>query len=79
MSPNNMTQVLHSGLKNDSEKESFQVKYKANGVVFPCLYIKICPLLAWGANFNFSVWFVELMGISQVDSVQKIYKDYIQV
>lgn len=79
MTPNNMTQVLHSGLKNDSEMESFPVKFKANSVIFPCLYIKICPLLAWGANFNFSVWYVELHGINHVETVQKVYKDYIQV
>jgi hypothetical protein len=33
LTPNNMTELLHSGLKNDSEKETFALKHKANGVV----------------------------------------------
>ena len=56
----NMTELLHSGLRNDSEPETFSLVHKSEGVLFPCQYIKIVPLLAWGANFNFSIWFIEL-------------------
>ncbi len=47
--------------------------------VFPCLYIKIAPLLAWGANFNFSIWYLELHGTSDTDLVQRVYQDYVKV
>jgi Muskelin N-terminus len=30
---NNMTELLHAGLRNDSEAETFQLRYTANGVV----------------------------------------------
>ncbi|TPX48357.1 hypothetical protein SeMB42_g03037 [Synchytrium endobioticum] len=75
--PDNMVELLHSGLRNDTDGETFSLKYKVNNVVFPCLYIKILPLLAWGANFNFSIWFVELRGLSQPQVVDKAYWDYI--
>ncbi|KAJ3265912.1 Muskelin 1, intracellular mediator containing kelch motif [Chytriomyces hyalinus] len=77
LSPNNMTELLHAGLRNDSEAETFSLKHKVNDVVFPCQYIKIAPHLAWGPNFNFSIWFVELKGISQPEHVDKIYWDYV--
>ncbi|KAJ3111648.1 Muskelin 1, intracellular mediator containing kelch motif, partial [Physocladia obscura] len=62
---NNMTELLHAGLRNDSEPETFSLKHKLNGVVFPCQYIKIVPNLAWGPNFNFSIWYVELRGLGE--------------
>eukprot|EP00842_Homolaphlyctis_polyrhiza_P000688 jgi/Hompol1/161/HPOL_002138-RA len=77
MSPNNMLELLHSGLRNDSEQETFALKFRANGIVFPCQYIKIVPLLAWGANFNFSVWYVELRGIAEPDIVEQANWQYI--
>jgi len=77
LTPNNMIELLHSGLKNDCETETFALKYKSNDIVFPCLYIKICPLVAWGTNFNFSIWYVELRGISQQHIVDKLYQEYV--
>ncbi|KAG0236670.1 Muskelin 1, intracellular mediator containing kelch motif [Actinomortierella wolfii] len=65
------------GLRNDHEPETFLLKHKANTVVFPCQYIKIVPLMAWGANFNFSVWFVEVKGIDDPEIVQETYFQYI--
>ncbi|KAI8905071.1 Muskelin N-terminus-domain-containing protein [Gorgonomyces haynaldii] len=76
MSLTNMTEILHSGLRNDSEPETFALVHKSNGVYFPCQYIKIVPLIAWGANFNFSIWFVELRGIQQKEVVQKAFQEY---
>jgi hypothetical protein len=35
--------------------------------------------MAWGANFNFSVWFVELRGVQDPSVVDKVYSDYISV
>ncbi|KAF8931491.1 hypothetical protein BGZ58_007592 [Dissophora ornata] len=65
------------GLRNDSEPETFLLKHKTNSVVFPCQYIKIVPLMAWGPNFNFSVWHVEVKGIPDPELVQETYFQYI--
>ncbi|KAG0343380.1 hypothetical protein BG005_002456, partial [Podila minutissima] len=40
-------------------------------------YIKIVPLMAWGPNFNFSVWHVEVKGIPDAELVQETYFQYI--
>ncbi|KAL1924690.1 uncharacterized protein VTP21DRAFT_4344 [Calcarisporiella thermophila] len=76
LTPDNMNELLHSGLKNDCEPETFPLKHMANSVIVPCQYIKIVPLMAWGANFNYSIWYVELNGISDPSIVQKAYTDY---
>lgn len=47
--------------------------------VFPCQYLKIVPIAAWGANFNFSIWCVEIRGISDSKVVQPAYDDFIRV
>lgn len=55
--------LLESGLKNDSIPETFRLQPLIDGHNIPCRFIKIVPLQCWGPNFNFSIWFVELMGI----------------
>ena len=57
-------EILHDGLKNDTEPESFDIRttIKSTSNVFPVQYIKICPILAHGTNFNFSIWYLELNG-----------------
>ncbi|KAI8598594.1 Muskelin N-terminus-domain-containing protein [Dissophora ornata] len=77
LTTSNMTELLHTGLRNDSEPETFLLKHKTNSVVFPCQYIKIVPLMAWGPNFNFSVWHVEVKGIPDPELVQETYFQYI--
>lgn len=40
-----MTEILHSGLKNDSISETFPIRHVNNaGVYFPTRYVKIVPL-----------------------------------
>ncbi|KAL0278114.1 UNVERIFIED_CONTAM: hypothetical protein PYX00_000022 [Menopon gallinae] len=56
-------ELLESGLKNDSTPETFSLKVTIDGHCVPCRYIKIMPLQCWGPSFNFSIWFVELMGV----------------
>lgn len=56
-------ELLESGLKNDSTPETFPLKPVLDGHNVPCRFIKIMPLQCWGPSFNFSIWFVELMGI----------------
>ena len=42
---NNMSEVLHSSLKNDTVPETFSVKYiNRAGICFPTRYVKIVPL-----------------------------------
>ncbi|KAF9187936.1 Muskelin 1, intracellular mediator containing kelch motif [Haplosporangium sp. Z 767] len=77
LTTSNMTELLHTGLRNDHEPETFLLKHKTNAVVFPCQYIKIVPLMAWGANFNFSIWHVEVKGVPDPELVQETYFKYI--
>lgn len=77
LTTSNMTELLHTGLRNDNEPETFLLKHKTNAVVFPCRYIKIVPLMAWGANFNFSIWHVQLKGIPDPVLVQETYLQYV--
>ncbi|CAG8451778.1 448_t:CDS:10 [Paraglomus occultum] len=77
ITPNNMIELLHSGLRNDHEPETFPLKHRANYVYLPFQYIKIVPMAAWGANFNFSIWYIEIRGVDDQDFVQDAYDDYI--
>lgn len=80
MKLDNMQELLHSGLRNDSEPETFPLKTKANGqMVFTCQYIKIVPLLAWGTNFNFSIWYLELRGVGDQEIVKQTAEEYEKV
>ncbi len=36
-------------------------------------------MLAHGANFNFSIWYVELKGVSNQETVQAHYQQFMQV
>lgn len=74
-----MLLLLHAGLRNDSEKETFALKHQFGPVPVPILYLKIVPLLAHGANFNFSIWYVELRGVNESALMRQTYKDYINV
>jgi len=45
MTEDNMTEVLHSGLKNDAIPETFAIKHtNSAGVVFTTRYVKIVPI-----------------------------------
>lgn len=39
-------------------------------------YIKIVPLSAFGANFNYSIWYIEVRGIKQEAVIQRVCSDY---
>ena len=76
--------VLHDGLKNDTDPESFSIQSNVKSttnselslITYPVQYIKICPLLAHGANFNFSIWYLELHGDLISPSVVNQYIQY---
>jgi hypothetical protein len=45
LTEDNMSEVIHAGLKNDSTPEHFQVKNTNSAdVIFPTRYVKIVPL-----------------------------------
>lgn len=57
--------------------ETFPLKFQTSqGITFPCKYIKIVPLMAWGANFNFSIWFVELRGLNAQETISHAVSQY---
>ncbi|KAH6897548.1 Mei4-dependent protein 6 [Coprinopsis sp. MPI-PUGE-AT-0042] len=62
-SEDHLVQVLHGGLKNSPEAESFEIRHvNSMGVSVPTRYIKIEPLAAHGASFHVSIWHVALHG-----------------
>ncbi|KAG8336246.1 Muskelin 1, intracellular mediator containing kelch motif [Homalodisca vitripennis] len=65
-----MMELLDTGLRNDNVEETFILKHKIGGRDFPCRYVKIMPLQSWGPCFNFSIWFVEMNGISDPEVVE---------
>lgn len=71
-----MVELLHGGLANDNESEVFPVKHKANGAAFPLRYLRIKPISAHGANFNFSVWYVQVNGVADDQVVKRVMDDY---
>lgn len=69
--------LLEGGLKNDSTSEAFDLKHRTSaGELFPIRYIKIMPLLSWGPCFNFSIWYVELLGTDDPIYVSNSLKNY---
>ncbi|XP_043224158.1 muskelin-like [Amphibalanus amphitrite] len=65
----NLIELLDSGLKNDNQPETFYLRYKLENNPFPCQYIKVVPLHSWGPSFNYSIWYVELWGVDDHDTV----------
>lgn len=61
--------IFKGGLRNDSAPEKFPMKYLHKNTFVMSRYIKIKPLQAWGVNFNFSFWFIQIHGIERKDIV----------
>lgn len=56
--------IFSSGLKNDSTPEVFELKHKTfEHEDFPVLFVQVIPLLSYGPSFNFSIWYIELLGL----------------
>lgn len=65
--------ILRGGLKNDAIPEVFDTRWTtAEGVPFPCRYVKLVPLATHLPNYNFSVWYVALEGVSDARIVGQI-------
>ncbi|KAI9320053.1 muskelin [Dichotomocladium elegans] len=76
MDPNDMVELLHSGLQNTPEPETFPMVYSIRNLVFPVQYIKIIPLATFGPNFNYSIWYLELRGVSDTELMARVMDDY---
>lgn len=69
--------VLEAGLKNDSTPETFDLRHHTgSGELLPLRYIKILPLQSWGPGFNFSIWYVELIGTDDPIYVSSVLRSY---
>jgi hypothetical protein len=42
-------------------------------------YIKILPLATFGANFNYSIWYVEVRGIKDEQLMRRVDEAFQQV
>lgn len=74
-SPSRLTELLHAGLRNDSEPETFSLKRTVGNdsrICLPVQYLKIVPIAAHGANFNYSIWYVSLTGVIDPDAVSAL-------
>lgn len=60
-------EILKCSLKNDTEKETYNLAYTTGNTYLISQKIRICPLSSWGMNFNYSLWYVELRGYSRID------------
>ncbi|KAL6298386.1 Muskelin N-terminus-domain-containing protein [Sparassis latifolia] len=72
LTEDSMTEVLHSGLKNDICPETFAVRHTNRaGICFPTRFVKIIPLSAHGQSFHTSIWFVSLSGVEDGSFVEQ--------
>ncbi|KAI8368114.1 Muskelin N-terminus-domain-containing protein [Radiomyces spectabilis] len=76
LDPDNMTELLHHGLRNDTQPETFSLKYSHKNLVFPIQYIKIVPLATFGPNFNYSIWYIEVHGIADTYIMRRVFSEY---
>lgn len=76
MTKENMTEILHSNLRNENEYETIAINYKWKNKPIPSNYIKLVPLKPYNIKFNISVWFINLRGITDEKIVQTCLNDY---
>jgi muskelin len=75
-SPDQLIEIVHSGLRNDDEPEIIPVKHSIDGHDFPILYVKIVPMQAFSPNYNFSIWFIELLGVNNPEEIQVFQSEF---
>ncbi|KAI5116498.1 hypothetical protein M0805_009923 [Coniferiporia weirii] len=79
MSRDHLTEALRSTLKNDTKPETFPLTHKTkDGIPFPARFVKIVSLSAYGQNFNTSIWYVSLLGVTDEQYVRRIKDDFLQ-
>eukprot|EP00731_Ephydatia_muelleri_P000964 Em0001g964a len=65
----------HSTLENTSVPETINLTHRCKAGLLASQYIKIVPVQSWGLGLNYSVWYVELKGLTDVPVVQKAISD----
>ncbi|KAG1459111.1 hypothetical protein G6F56_006236 [Rhizopus delemar] len=76
LEPDNLNEVLHAGLNNNTETEAFPIRYTYDNMIFPVQYIKISPMATFGTSFNYSIWYVEVKGIKDEKFMTQIFSGY---
>eukprot|EP00731_Ephydatia_muelleri_P000998 Em0001g998a len=62
-------------LENTSVPETINLTHRCKAGLLASQYIKIVPVQSWGLGLNYSVWYVELKGLTDVPVVQKAISD----
>ncbi|KAJ1653783.1 hypothetical protein IWQ61_006164 [Dispira simplex] len=75
---NQWIEILHLGVRDNSEPETFTVRHKLqhSQIPFPVLWVKIIPMMTYDIKFNFSIWYVELHGIQDPRIMQPLLAQY---
>ncbi|KAJ1967101.1 hypothetical protein IWQ62_002060 [Dispira parvispora] len=75
---NQWIEVLHLGVRDNSEPETFTVRHtlQHSQIPFPVLWVKIIPMMTYDIKFNFSIWYVELHGIQDPQIMQPLLAQY---
>ncbi|EJW01206.1 hypothetical protein EDEG_00566 [Edhazardia aedis USNM 41457] len=64
--------IFKGGLRNDPKPEIFPVDYIHKNTFLLTRFIKICPLQAYGVNFNFSLWHIKIFGINNQSVIKNM-------
>ena len=46
-------------------------RHQLNHHLFPIKFLKVIPIQSWGPSFNFSIWFLSLLGDDRPDLVEE--------
>ena len=46
-------------------------RHQLNQHLFPIRFLKVIPIQSWGPSFNFSIWFLSLLGDDRPDLVEE--------
>ncbi|KAE8191320.1 hypothetical protein A4X03_0g6158 [Tilletia caries] len=72
-----MTRVLRDACRDDGKSQEFACKHTDDDdMPFVVRYVRIEPLSANGVHYNFSIWHVALLGISDPYVVSKVQQEY---
>ena len=47
------------------------LRHQLNQHLFPIRFLKVIPIQSWGPSFNFSIWFLSLLGDERPDIVEE--------
>ncbi|GAA97110.1 uncharacterized protein L969DRAFT_90539 [Mixia osmundae IAM 14324] len=71
--PAQMNLLFVGGLRNDSISEEFEIRtLSSEAVHYPCRYLRIEPIAAHSQNYNLSIWYVALKGVTDQRFVERI-------